>query len=787
MPIIPKQPQLQGEIQNPIPSAGSVVAVSHAASGFGEMGLNIGLEINAVRERVDQVKRADIINEARLRFAEAKTEHAKYRASNLDQNTWEPDLDTKLSGAWDRVNAEVPMPADMRKAVDTQWKLWSQDSRYDTAVDAISATAKRARLNVDTLAQNAETNEDWSGAAQEYDNAAAVGTLTPEEAAAKKSDIAVRQKKWGLDQQFNSNLGEINSKPSDWLERNPTRPEGMDEPTFSQLTRHARSTLTQKSADVVDRIQDKITSATTPLRDSDIEDMGKAEGVRPTIINSLKEFRNSYASDEFRRQMADPNTQRRLYSEINSEIANWNKVSDNAPDETYASIVAKINTLPTDNGYAAEARARLAKIKAEGRSDSDTYEYGTGLIKQHGDLGGFGTRHTPTGIAKGDSVSTAKMISDGFLSNPDKLMSLGFNEIQVRSITGRSKKDGGWVFDKEDIGGTYTDGKWNKGATFDDKKARWAPGSINEDEALNSMKTAVFRDQWVHRTFTSNFDKADPAAKAVAMAIVNRESSFEVPAPDGVMQQRRLQDQASRIEEGKRLEDFDRKYRDLRRRNGEKGVTSEEANEIVRGITGKLPTSNRKLPTKGNEGTAGDSGLPGSLGHPLSMRDTGQDMGSPAVKAWTEDAGPQVLSDLSGGYTPLPNAVPGNSGIRSLPNSKPGDGKLIPLNDIKLSNYGYAGDTYSDTNSAAGIGHSDNRLVDGMSVALTASLAKQYGIARGDRLRLHTTKGIIEAVYDDTVPTKTKDGKPLPPTFDLYRKSNGSNGWSGKVTGFEKL
>lgn len=104
---------------------------------------------------------------------------------------------------------------------------------------------------------------------------------------------------------------------------------------------------------------------------------------------------------------------------------------------------------------------------------------------------------------------------------------------------------------------------------------------------------------------------------------------------------------------------------------------------------------------------------------------------------------------------------------------------------IKLSNYGYASDTTPDSNSMKGIGHSNNKLEDGVSAALSKSLATRLGLKTGDWLNIQTTKGPMRVRYDDTVPTlDSRVAGPLPETIDIFRR-DGSNDWGGKVTGIE--
>lgn len=115
--------------------------------------------------------------------------------------------------------------------------------------------------------------------------------------------------------------------------------------------------------------------------------------------------------------------------------------------------------------------------------------------------------------------------------------------------------------------------------------------------------------------------------------------------------------------------------------------------------------------------------------------------------------------------------------------TKPQSGGL----NIKLANYGYDSDTSPDYNSnVLKIGHANNPLKDGVSAALTKSLANRYGLKTGDMFEVTTADGkTMTRRYDDTVPGSYR-GKKLPETVDLY-ELNGNNKFSGRVTGIRPL
>ena len=112
--------------------------------------------------------------------------------------------------------------------------------------------------------------------------------------------------------------------------------------------------------------------------------------------------------------------------------------------------------------------------------------------------------------------------------------------------------------------------------------------------------------------------------------------------------------------------------------------------------------------------------------------------------------------------------------------------KAVPV-DVKLSNYGYKSDTTPDSNSAAGIGHSNNKLTAWKSAAISKSLANRLGLQHGDEIQIETTQGSFRVFYHDTVPSEDSRTGPLTETIDIYRPQDGSNDWSGRVTSISKV
>jgi hypothetical protein len=75
------------------------------------------------------------------------------------------------------------------------------------------------------------------------------------------------------------------------------------------------------------------------------------------------------------------------------------------------------------------------------------------------------------------------------------------------------------------------------------------------------------------------------------------------------------------------------------------------------------------------------------------------------------------------------------------------------LEGVQVTSYGYADDPYLDTNSANGIGHRNNQLHAGLSVALAKKTAQELGAEPGDDLLVTLPDGTTrQAKYDDTIP-----------------------------------
>ena len=136
----------------------------------------------------------------------------------------------------------------------------------------------------------------------------------------------------------------------------------------------------------------------------------------------------------------------------------------------------------------------------------------------------------------------------------------------------------------------------------------------------------------------------------------------------------------------------------------------------------------------------------------------------------SQDESPQLPEDEQSDYD-LPVAQGGPTGDLS----------------VKLSNYGYDSDSSPDYKSnVLKIGNRNNKLEDGVSAALTASLAKRLGIKPGQEFEAVAKNGTIyKRRYDDTVPTTYK-GKPLPETVDLYQRK-GSNTFGGTIVDIRPL
>lgn len=109
---------------------------------------------------------------------------------------------------------------------------------------------------------------------------------------------------------------------------------------------------------------------------------------------------------------------------------------------------------------------------------------------------------------------------------------------------------------------------------------------------------------------------------------------------------------------------------------------------------------------------------------------------------------------------PAPDASPpalSGSDLTATPPAQ--DGTTF---SARLTHYGYSHDPYMDSNTRAGIGHSNNSLHVGV-VALDPGSQRQFGIRSGDVVSFTFTDGAkIYAYVGDT----TAEG--LGPRFDLY-------------------
>lgn len=95
-----------------------------------------------------------------------------------------------------------------------------------------------------------------------------------------------------------------------------------------------------------------------------------------------------------------------------------------------------------------------------------------------------------------------------------------------------------------------------------------------------------------------------------------------------------------------------------------------------------------------------------------------------------------------------------------------GTGRTVMAQATK---YGYEADPYGDTNSINGIGHANNQLEEGLSVALSRKTARKLGIKPKQTTDLLVTlpDGTqLSARYDDTIPGRYKEDR-----IDFYTPS----------------
>lgn len=91
-----------------------------------------------------------------------------------------------------------------------------------------------------------------------------------------------------------------------------------------------------------------------------------------------------------------------------------------------------------------------------------------------------------------------------------------------------------------------------------------------------------------------------------------------------------------------------------------------------------------------------------------------------------------------------------------------------PLNKVQATVYGYPSDPYIDSNSAKGIGNSNNKLSSNQSVALQKETADSLGLKKGESMVVtfpDGKQGIYK--YDDTIPSNYSNHR-----MDFYMKSD---------------
>ncbi len=97
----------------------------------------------------------------------------------------------------------------------------------------------------------------------------------------------------------------------------------------------------------------------------------------------------------------------------------------------------------------------------------------------------------------------------------------------------------------------------------------------------------------------------------------------------------------------------------------------------------------------------------------------------------------------------------------------------------EITNYGYASDHTSDTNSnKLRKGNRNNRLIPGVSIALDKNTADRIGSSPGDVIAIEHDNGVQYGIHHDTVPSSSVTGEG---TADLFTPNSGRNDFRGRA------
>jgi len=414
-PVAARMPEMSGNL----PQSRALGNLAQAISGAGEA-------FAAHAETIDKVDQAEKESSFRNKL---KEDYANF-SLGLDK-IQDPAERVKQTQDWLSTYKgaidQQDFSEDTKKRLAIHYDEFATNARINSAQDAARLTVQRASLALNNEMESAMQAGDHAGFQDALNRAQAAGIVLPEKR-------ALLEQGFEKTVSHNEALAEIAHDPNAWLEANPAdKPApGYDMGSWSNLQSHAKQQLRSVTYDVTGKIQDAIVSGniTTPEQIDRL-----TPELRPAAREELKTALAQQLSQADKAARATPEYQAQTVGKVSALLATYTPTSDSF-DTDFVKIDSLARTLPP--GAVRDELDRRIKDVREGKQTE---------IKTHADsahaaldaafkAGRFGK--TDDGTAE---MPVARVINDGFLTDSNKLASLGLTPEQIKTVTDRDLKD----------------------------------------------------------------------------------------------------------------------------------------------------------------------------------------------------------------------------------------------------------------------------------------------------------------------------------------------------------
>lgn len=463
------------QINAPTVRAGAAMAPTAALGNVAQAIGGIGEAFQQHADQVQKLHNMELESKARNQLA------GDYAALQIELEK-DPDPASRIARArafFDQSKGLADNP-DLPPIVRDSLRLHVDDfaSRGMAQVGEQSANLqqKRTFLQAQNELDRHVMGGDTAAANGVLDRLVSNGLLLPEEAEAKRVDIAGRI-------QIHGAKVAIDQDAAGWLEANPKDkvPAGMDPLQWGSLQNSAKEAVRGQTYEDVQAIGDAIVSGDI---DTPEELKAKAGHLRPTVQAKLGAMLAERAEDDYKAKVSTPEYQQAVVGKVSALLADYNPAADDF-DESFVEMDSLTRSLPP-GAIRDELTRRIDGVRAGKLDEIKTHaDSANKALDEAYKAGRFGK------APKVEPMRTGRAIADGFLRDWNKLKDLGFSDEQASMI---------------------------KDAMGSDKKP--------SDSAARS----IFKEEWKRRP-DANF-QADPLTLATADAILGGSETIAYKDPE---------------------------------------------------------------------------------------------------------------------------------------------------------------------------------------------------------------------------------------------------------------